>query len=471
MKQKTHLHLLKNLFFMISILLIATLFAAVDHQMHRVNIVSIYLLAIVIIARITTGYLWGILSSFLAILCINYFFIYPYFAFNFMLADYPSTFIIMAITALLINLTTAELKLHSKASESRRKNAEKLYSIMKDLIFIDSKAETIEITLSHLRSYFNTKVEFYPETSTENLKKRQGNWYLEPLVTPTKHYGAIAIDISNLTMSMTDFEHFLEIISSRTSMVLEHLDLQELQQQTLLDSEKEKMRSNLLRAISHDLRTPLTTMLGSTTTLLDNSEQLDQSQKKELLLGIQTDCEWLIRMVENLLSVTRIREGETRLATTLEPAEEIIASAINKLKKRCPKTNFRVQVPDDLLMVSMDGTLIEQVIINLCENSIYHSGCPSPIDILLEQKGNFAIFTIRDYGRGISTSQLDHLFDGYASYSKSSQDTYKGMGIGLSICMTIIKAHNGTIRGYNNIYEQSGASFEFALPMEVNNYE
>ena len=176
-------------------------------------------------------------------------------------------------------------------------------------------------------------------------------------------------------------------------------------------------------------------------------------------------------MVENLLSLTRIREGETKLSQTLEPAEEIIASAIVKLKKRCPETNFRVTIPNELLMVPMDATLIEQVIINLCENAVYHSGCPSPIDIILEQRGNFATFTVRDYGRGLHTSQLNHLFDGYASYSKNIEDTHKGMGIGLSICMTIIKAHNGTIQGYNNIQEQLGASFVFSLPMEENNYE
>lgn len=123
-------------------------------------------------------------------------------------------------------------------------------------------------------------------------------------------------------------------------------------------------------------------------------------------------------------------------------------------------------------MVPMDATLIEQVIINLAENSVHHSGCPSPIDITLSRSENNAVFQIRDYGRGLRPEQLDHLFDGYTSYSSQSQDSYKGMGIGLSICMTIIKAHNGTIRGYNNNTEkQGGACFEFSLPMEEFNYE
>ena len=457
---------------MSSILIIATFFAAFDQQLRRINIVSIYLLSIVIIGRITDGYFWSCLSSFISLLCVNYFFTYPYFAFNFTRAGYPITFAIMIATSLLVNLTTTQLKINSKIAEKQKQTAEVLYSIMQDLVSTDSKEEAIETMTSHLRQHLNTTVEFHENEEANQKEGLKDHWYFKPLSTPTQYYGTLVVDLTNIDIPITEFEHFLDLIVSRTSMLLEHLTLKEIQQQTLFESEKEKMRSNLLRAISHDLRTPLTTMLGSTSTLLDNGSRIDAKTSKELLLGMQKECEWLIHMVENLLSVTRICEGETRLTTTLEPAEEILASAVMKLKKRCPETDFRVTIPDELLLVPMDATLIEQVIINLCENSVYHSGSPSPIDLILERDKNFAVFTIRDYGRGLSPSQIEHLFDGYTSYSLDSKDTYKGMGIGLSICMTIIKAHNGMIQGYNNTNnEQKGASFAFSLPMEENNYE
>lgn len=462
--------MLKNFFFMIVVLSLATLAAAFDHQFRRINIVSIYLLAIVIIAKITDGYVWGVIASFIAIFSVNFLFTYPYYSFDFTLNGYPITFLIMSATALLVNITTADLKLQAQITANKEKNTEELRILIKDLISIETKEEVISITISHLQSYLKTKVAFHLDSSDE-IEGFQSSLYVKPLITSYGYCGKISIDITDVDMEETEFERFLELAISNTIIMLEHLHLQEIQRQTLLDSEKEKMRSNLLRAISHDLRTPLTTMLGSTATLLDNGELLDKQTQKKLLLGIHDDCEWLIHMVENLLSITRIKEGETKLKTTLEPAEEIISSAVIKLKKRCPNTYFHVTIPDELLMVAMDATLIEQVIINLCENSVHHSGCITPIDITLSKRENCAVFQIRDYGRGLHEEQLQHLFDGYASYSKKSNDTYKGMGIGLSICMTIIKAHNGTMTGYNNTKnEQGGATFEFSLPMmEENN--
>lgn len=464
--------LLRNFLSMILILILATLVAEFDHQFRRINVVSIYLLAIVIIARVTDGYIWGVIASLIAVLSVNFLFTYPYLSFDFTLNGYPITFLIMSVTALLVNITTSDLKRHAQIAMNKEKNAEELYILMRDLVSINTKEKVINITISRLQTYLKTNVKFEKSHPEENFKGIHGYWYFQPLSTSSEHYGMIAVDISNLDIEAKEFERFLELAVSRTVMMLEHLQLQEVQRQTLLESEKEKMRSNLLRAVSHDLRTPLTTMLGATSTLLDNDELLDKEAKTKLLISIRDDCEWLIHMVENLLSITRIREGETKLKTTLEPAEEIISAAVIKLKKRCPDTHFRVTIPNELLMVPMDATLIEQVIINLCENSVHHSGCPSPIDITLSREHNFAVFTIRDYGRGLHPDQLEHLFDGYASYSKDSRDTYKGMGIGLSICMTIVKAHKGTIQGYNNNNsEQGGASFVFSLPMEENSYE
>lgn len=456
----------KDFLWVVLILLFATLAAAFDHRFKRVNIVSTYILAIVIVARVTSGYLWGLIASFLAVLCVNFLFTYPYLTFDFTLNGYPITFVIMSLTALLVNLTTAELKEHAKNALIKERNTQELYVIMKELIALDTSTSVIELMVSHLRNYLCTTVEYEHFPNPEHYVGMHRPWYYSPLLTSNKYYGTLAIKINNMEIAPREFQRFMELLSAQTVLTLEQLRLKEEQRITLLDSEKEKMRSNLLRAISHDLRTPLTNMLGSTSTLLDNGSVIDRENQIQLLTSVHDDCQWLIHMVENLLSVTRIQEGETKLKTTMEPAEEIIAEAVSKLKKRCPNTIFHVKVPDELLMVPMDATLIEQVIINLAENSVQHSGCPSPIDITLSHSEEKAVFEIRDYGRGLLPEQLTHLFDGYGTYSNKSQDTYKGMGIGLSICMTIIKAHNGTLNGFNKEDEKGGASFLFALPME-----
>ena len=464
--------LIKNCLYLIIILTLATLAASFDHQFRRINIASTYILAIVIIARVTDGYIWGIIASLFPVLCVNYLFTYPYFSFDFTRNGYPITFVIMSVTALLVNMTTAELKQHANSASRKERNTQELYFVMNDLVGVNTYKEAIDVTVSHFKNYFHTAVLFHRPDEKVEKSGLEGTLYYLPLNSFSEYYGTISIDVTSMKMDLTEFSRFVELVTARTVMVLEELRLKEWQRKTMIESEREKMRSNLLRAVSHDLRTPLTTMLGSTTTLMDNRKILDDETKTKLLTDIHDDCEWLIHMVENLLSVTRIREGDTKLTKTLEPAEEIIAEAVTKLKKRCPETQFHVQIPDELLMVPLDATLIEQVIINLCENSVHHSGCPSPIDITLSRSDKNAIFKIRDYGRGLHEDQLEHLFDGCTSYSTKSQDSYKGMGIGLSICMTIIKAHNGTIRGYNNNNEdQGGACFEFSLPMEEFSYE
>ena len=224
---------LKNFFSMVSILLIATLLAAIDHQFQRVNIVSIYLLSIVIIARITNGYFWGILSAFFAVLCVNYLFTYPYFSFDFTLNGYPVTFFIMGVTALIVNITTAKLKIHAKIAKNREKETQELYLIIQDFVSINSKEKAIEIILSHLRDYLKTDVQFHSDFSNHTMQGIHEHWYYKPIATARNYYGTLVIDISKLAISITNFKPFLELAVSRTVTLLEHLELQEIQHQTL----------------------------------------------------------------------------------------------------------------------------------------------------------------------------------------------------------------------------------------------
>lgn len=248
------------------------------------------------------------------------------------------------------------------------------------------------------------------------------------------------------------------IISAITCQIRE-------QEHLKIIAEAEKMRSNLLLAVSHDLRTPLTSIIGSCSAILENYDRISQERRVQLLTDVKTDSEWLIRMVENLLSITKIQGGPAKIIKAPEIAEEIILEVVSKFKKRYSNAPIHIELPTDILVVPMDAMLIEQVLLNLLENSIRHGGNVTKIDLILRAENNFAEFKVKDNGNGISSDILPHLFDGLARTTvKNNIDSKRDMGIGLSVCNSIILAHNGNMEAYNN--SDGGACFKFQIPLK-----
>lgn len=317
------------------------------------SVAIVYVLAVMLVARSTTGYVPGIVASLIGVVCVNYVFTYPFMTLNFSIDGYPITFVGMMVVSSVTSTLTTSLKKQSKILHEREK--------------------------------------------------------------------------------------------------------------LLMEAEKETMRANLLRAVSHDLRTPLTGIIGLADTYLQNQNQLSEEQKSAMVGHISEDANWLLNMVENLLSVTRIRVTDASVATAREPLEEVVSEAVLRLRKRLPKAVVRVRVPEEFIMLPMDAMLIEQVIINLLENAIYHSGTEEPIDFFVEKEDQEVVFHIRDYGKGIAADRLDTIFDGAGVEPNESGDSHKGMGIGLTICKTIINAHHGMIWAVNR---DRGAELIFTLPME-----
>ena len=231
------------------------------------------------------------------------------------------------------------------------------------------------------------------------------------------------------------------------------------------ESEREKMRANLLRAISHDLRTPLTSISGNIGVVLDDEGGLTSDEKRELLTDAKNDAEWLCRMVENLLSITRITDDQTgTLQIQDEMLEEVISETVVNFKKRNPDIAVSVSVPDTLFFVKMDAMLIEQVLLNLMDNAVLHGGKTTAVDIGVTMGDGFARVTVTDNGRGIERRQLEHLFDGkLGSSAEHRGDSTRSMGIGLSVCKTIVTAHGGEISAHN--VPHGGAQFIFTLPL------
>lgn len=249
------------------------------------------------------------------------------------------------------------------------------------------------------------------------------------------------------------------VISVMTSAITTKL---KLWQEIKAESEHEKMRANLLRAVSHDLRTPLTTIYGSSSAILDNYNGLSDDSKREMVKGIKDDSQWLIGMVENLLSITRIDSGKVKLIKSSTVSEELVDSVILKFKKRYPDQKVLIDIPDELLIIPMDPILIEQVMINILENAVHHAEGMTEISLSVYKVNNSAVFEIRDNGCGIDNDRIDKIFSGYRRYSEQQFDTkVRNAGIGLSVCASIIKAHGGSISAKN--HPDGGAVFSFTL--------
>ena len=307
----------------------------------------IFVLAVLLVSRLTNGYLFGTLASLVSVICVNYVFTYPYFAFNFTIAGYPLTFIVMLVVSVMTSAMTTQIKLQE-----------------------------------HLRA----------------------------------------------------------------------------------ETEKEKARADLLRSVSHDIRTPLTSIIGATSTIIEGEEYLTAEQKRRLLEDTRSEAQWLIRVVENLLSVTRMGDARTYIDKRPEPAEEIVGEALQKFRKRFPDMAVSVSVPDELLMVPMDPILIEQVLANLMENALLHGETTTIIRLCVSSENGQARFSVQDNGKGIPKDQIPLLFTGVSHREDNhAADGKRNMGLGLTVCKAIVHAHGGTITGAN--LPQGGAEFSFFLPL------
>ncbi|MEA4963421.1 sensor histidine kinase KdpD [Lutispora sp.] len=466
------------------------------------NIIMVYILSVLMISRITMGYIYGVVASVLSVLAFNFFFTIPHYTFNAIQPGYPITFFIMLLVALITSALTIRVKIHARLAVEREHRTEVLYEINKKLLGTRGLENIMNLTNDYITKLFDRSAIFYtqdPENSSKYAfmqsaadpdasfllsedERAVAHWvfinqkyagagtdtlmgagaFYIPVISQGNVLGVIGLSCATGQLSQSS-RAFLHMLASQVAMALERQYLSDEQRRIIIESEKEKMRSNLLRGISHDLRTPLTCISGASSAILESGDCLDKQTHDKLVSNIKEDSQWLIRMVENILSVTRINEGTMNVTKTPEAAEEIVAEAINRTRKRFQNRRITAKAPDELLMIPMDGTLIEQVLINLIENAVKHSPEDSVIEVEVKKDGNDAVFQVVDHGEGISEQDFPHLFESYSPNRKRSSDSSRGLGIGLSICMSIIKAHNGKMEATNK--KEGGAVFKFTLPL------
>jgi len=487
----------RHAFISLAIIAFATLFSYAlraanigDH-----NIIMVYILGVLVISRYTEGYLYGAVSSVLAVLSFNFFFTEPYFTFNAIDPRYPVTFFIMFLVSLITSAMTVRIKEQVVASVQRERRTEMLYDINRKLLAAYDIAGITQVIEDHLSAVFSTDAILYAaDPANAQFARTDGKKNLcenEKSVVQWVFANGKAAGIGTGTLSLVPafympvsgregvigviglscekgkrLSHentvFLGTLASLAALAIERQSLSDRQHVMELESEKEKMRYDFLRGISHDLRTPLTAILGASSVLLENGEALDGDARYLFASDIKCDAQWLMRMVENILSVTKISDGSMRIAKKNEAVEEVVAEAVSLVKTHFSGIRLNVSIPADLLMIPMDGTLIEQVLINLIENAAKYAGVSPAIELRVTVDAHNAVFAVTDEGTGIPEEELPRIFDGPVSGDKKTGDGSRGLGIGLMICASIIKAHGGTISARNR--EGHGAEIRFTLP-------
>ncbi len=307
--------------------------------------------------------------------------------------------------------------------------------------------------------------------------------FLISLITDWYVYGIIASLVSVLALNyaftfpyfkfnFTIHENFVSaVIMFIITIVAGTMAAQvKMQEKIKVESAKEKMRANLLRAISHDLRTPLTTIYGSGSAIVTGIDNLSKEQLLQLAGGIKEDSQWLMGMVENLLSVTRMDGGDVKIVKNPVVLEELIDASLVRFRKRYPEQRIELDIPDEFISIPMDVVLIQQVIVNLLENAVQHAEGMTKLEFKVFIIGNTAVFEISDDGCGVAKDRLSNIFTGYFERKDTPVDSKKrNMGIGLSVCASIIKAHDGNISVVNK--KSGGCCFRFSLEMEDASHE
>lgn len=492
---------LKALAIMVLVTLLSLLFRYIG--INESNIIVAYILGVLLVAKFTDGYFYGIFASVLGVLTFNFLFTEPYYNLSTYRPDYPITFSIMLVAAIITSTLTAKVKEAARGSFIREKRAQILYQISKSLLKARNLDQIAEISITNVARLFNRSViitmvnslgtleepHIYPfnndkrisifksfnEEQAISMSFKTGKpvgvgtdkcfdsvaFYL-PIKGQSGTLGVIGISCYDDRLLSDEQKVLLEAVITQIALAIEKELLSEQQQKSKIEVESERLKGNLLRATSHDLRTPLTGIMGSTATILENYDVLDKEVKIKLLQGVYEDASWLIHSVENILNITRIDEGRVEIEKSMEAVEEIVAEAVSRVKKLAENHIIKIDIPENLIMLPMNGTLIEQVIVNILDNAIRYTPFGSTIEIKSWNKDDTVIFEVSDNGKGITQENQSLVFDRFFSAGASNKTGRRGTGLGLAICKSIITAHGGEILVFNN--SSGGATFRFELP-------
>lgn len=466
---------------------------------HDTNIAIVYIFSVLLISRFTKGYVYGISASVVSLFLFNWFFTEPYFTLKVNDPTYLITFGIMMLTAVLTSALTAKAKQNAERAKERENESNALYQMTNHLTDAGDAEAIAKVIVKAVGNVLDCNTAFicfdekgFPEKTfiqrrsddsiirrelknPTEIRKRMELLHNDVDVTKENYQYpirakefvlAVLMIPSDTGEKMTESQRrMLHSIIESSALALERLRSLKEQAKSREEATQERYRGNLLRAISHDIRTPLSAIMGTSEMLMSATEKTDP--RFTLAEDIFKDARWLHDMVENILNLTKLRDGKLVLEKQTHAVEEIIGATVITMEKRLPSRSFDVELPDNVIMVLMDARLISQVLINLLDNANKHTPLDKPISVSVSADEKNVSVTVADRGCGIAETDLPHIFKMFYTTGSKIPDAKRGVGLGLAICQSIVEAHNGTIAAKNR--EGGGAEFTFTLPIEGEN--
>ena len=488
----------------VGLLTVATLIGLLFYHLNfsEANIIMVYILSVLFISMFNSQRVYSLIASVVSVLLFNFFFTEPRFSLHATGADYPITFLIMFISAFITSSLAVKLKLHAKKSAEKAYRTKILLETNQLLQKAITSEDAIAITCNQLTKLLLKTVVFYP-VSQETLlppivyceapdEKAQYTTQKEQTVAlwvfkNNKHAGAttstlsasqclyLAVRVNDVVYGVVgvgvhktpldSFEHsiMLSVIGEcALAMETQNANMERENAGTL--AKNEQLRANLLRSISHDLRTPLTSISGNANILLVSDEKMDRAKKKEIYADIYDDTLWLINLVENILSVTHIEDGTMNLKCSTELLEDVITEALKHINRKKDGYDIEVCHGKDFMLVQIEPRLIMQVIINIVDNAMKYTPIGSKIVITTREENHMAVVEIGDNGGGISDEAKPRIFDMFYTPSTQVVDSRRSLGLGLALCKSIVKAHDGEISVFDN--NPKGTVFRFSIPLK-----
>lgn len=459
------------------------------------NISMVYLVGVLLVTMATERLLYGIAASVASVFAYNFFFTAPTLTFRVSDPNYVVTLVILLVGSFLVSALTSKLHRHMAEAQRREKQMSLLYEISTSLLNVSDMDDIVRHGLAGLSRVQGRQCILYTgKDLTEGTHAGDGNgaeiesneaakWCLEnvkpcgcgteyfsesqwlylPLRSGNDVYGVAGVHCGSCPPSAGEMM-LIQTVASQISGAMQREMLYKQQEESKLRIEKERLRNDLLRAISHDLRTPLTSIAGSANFIAESLDELSREQVLSLVGDIGNDAQWLNNMVENLLNMTHISEGELVLKKQPEVVDDIVSEAYGRVERLRGNRDIAIHMPDTVMEVPMDGRLIIQVLVNLLDNAVKYTPENARIDLRAYPDNGYMVFEVSDNGKGIAPEILDKVFDNFVTAPAVSGDAKRGMGIGLGICRSIVEAHGGVIAALNN--NRGGATFKFALPME-----
>ena len=493
------LDLLKSAGILVLVTLIGLLFY--NFGFTEANIITLYILGVMLISVYTRSSICSFVASIASVLTFNFLFTVPRFTLQAYDSEYPITFLVMFLASLLTGSLASKLKSHAKRSAQVAWRTKLLFETSQNLQRAHTQEEIISVTAKQLLKIFQRDIVVYsidekgllepeiflvdeaasPQRYTTAKEREVAQWVLSnnkragagtetlpdarctylSIRTGERVYGVVGIAASDKPLDSFESSILLSVLGE-CALALENQKNVEEKEAAAVLAKNEQLRANLLRSISHDLRTPLTSISGNASNLLSNGPLFDAKTKEQMYADIYDDAMWLINLVENLLSVSRLEQGRMNLHLTTELIDEVVAEALRHINRKRAEYHFHVQSSDDYLLAQMDAKLIVQVLINILDNAMKYTPPGSDIEIGWKQEGKLIYISVADNGPGIPNQAKPHIFDMFYSASNQIADSRRSMGLGLALCKSIVNAHGGEI--VVSDHKPHGSIFTFSVP-------